>query len=378
MAKTPKAPLPSQPPRRSRGPIGSRGGALKPVQTANPVAEPIRQAKPPPPPRPPARVAPGDKGWVAPPAAPHPAPAPQPARGTQHPSGGHATNTTATPGAHALLNNFLAQFGLGQLADWAWKTYTSVGGGDVGMRLVQANLPNQQAFKTRFPAIAERTAKGLPAITPADYMNYETTLRQAFSAHGLPLPSQGAQFENMVRTLLVNDVSAAEVVNQRIGSAFDRVANAPIEVRQAAERMWGVNGDSALAAYFLDPNINAAELDRRSKSAEVAGTAMRFGIDINADRADRLTSLGADSNLGQFAAIAKLNPLFHANQGEDPNLTMANQGLGAAFGESATAAAEVERRLQQRKAAFAGGGGPYQQSSISSTPGSSGLGSGPT
>lgn len=288
-----------------------------------------------------------------------------------------ATKPKPAPGAHELLNQFLNQFGLGALANWAWTTYTSVGGGDVGMQLVQARLPEQHAFQVRFPAIAQRTKKGLPAISPADYINYETTLRQAFSAHGLPMPDTGPAFNNIVTQLLVNDVSAAEVVNQRIGSAFDRVANAPVEVRQAMQRFYGVNGDGALAAFFLNPNIDAAELDRRAKSAEIAGTAQRFGIDINAERAARLTSLGAADNLGQFASIGRLAPLFAANQGEDPNLTAANQGVGAAFGEDATSAAQIQRRLAERKALLQGGGGAYQQSSMSSTPGVSGLGEGP-
>lgn len=288
------------------------------------------------------------------------------------PTGADAAN------AHALLNNFLAQYGLGQLADWAWQTYIGAGGGDLGMQLVQAQLPDQAAYKQRFPAIASRVAAGLPAITPADYINYETTIRQAFSAHGLPLPDTGPDFEDMVTKLLNNDVSANEVVNQRIGSAFDRVANAPIEVRQAAEHLWGINSDTALAAFFLDPTKSAPQLEKLSQSMEVAGTASRFGIDLTADRAQRLADLGADQNLGAFQQLAQQEPLFRANQGENPDLTLENQGVGAAFGESALAQQQIARRMAERKAALGGGGEPYTSSSLSATPGIPGLGSGPT
>ncbi len=278
--------------------------------------------------------------------------------------------------AKALLTSFLNQFGLGALADWAWKVYTGAGDPELGMQLVQAQLPDQALFKQRFPAIGERIKKGLPAITPADYINYENTLRQAFVAHGLPFPVTGAPFNNMIAKLLVNDVSAAEVVNQRLGSAFARVANAPIEVREAARRVWGVNGDQALAAFFLDPTISAPELEKMSQTAEVMGTGNRFGIDLDIARSRRLAELGADQNLGKFADLAKLRQLFNENVGETVDLTLEGEGVGAAFGESDVAEQQVTRRLEERKAAFAGGGGPFE--SGSGTGGLAGLGSGPT
>jgi hypothetical protein len=308
------------------------------------------------------------------------------APGTGHPPPATAPPTppVAAPvdpngSAKAILLQILGlgNMGLESLADWAWNTYTAAGGGDLGQKLVIAELPQQPAFKARFPAISDRVAKGLPAITPADYLNYETTIRQAFSAHGLPLPSTGPQFNDMVHTLLTNDVSAQEVVNQRIGSAFDRVFNAPTEVRQAAEQLFGIHGDSALAAFFLSPEHTAPQLEQLSQQAEIGGTATRFGIDLAPDRLARLQTLGADQQLGQFQKLSQEAPLFDANPGEDPSLTLANQGVASAFGENATAAQQVQRRLAERKAALGGGGQPYTSSSLSNTPGQQGLGSGP-
>lgn len=283
--------------------------------------------------------------------------------------------TPAQRSARTLLLEFLNQYGLGGLADWAWRTYTDAGGGELGMQLVAAELPERPLFKQRFPAIAERVAAGLPAISPTDYINYETTIRQAFSAHGLPMPTTGAAFNETIRKLLVNDVSAAEVVNQRIGSAFDRVAKAPVEVRQAAARLWGIQGDAALAAYFIDPDHPASEVERLSKAAEVAGTATRFGIDINADRALRLADLGADENLGAFTQLGKLTPLFAENPGERRDLTLEGEGLSATFGEDAESDRVVSRRLAGRQADTGGGGGFYESGSGGG--GIAGLGEGP-
>lgn len=282
----------------------------------------------------------------------------------------------AQRGARGLLVDFLNKYGLGSLADWAWRTYTQAGGGDLGMQLVEAELPNQQAYKQRFPAIAERVAKGLPAISPEDYINYESTIRQAFSANGLPLPTTGAGFSAIIRRLLINDVSAAEVVNQRIGSAYARVASAPSEVRDAFRRLWGVNGDAAMAAYFLDPQSSAPELERLSKGALVAGTAQRFGIDLNADRSLRLADLNADQNLGRFSELGKLKPLFAENPDERVDLTLEEQGVGAVFGENAESERAVARRLATRQAETGGGGGFYE--SGSGAGGIAGLGEGAT
>lgn len=273
--------------------------------------------------------------------------------------------------ARQVLNAFLATYGLQDLSDWAWTEYTKAGGGDLGMQVVQAELPNQQAFVARFPAIAARTKAGLPSITPTDYVNYETQLRQSLTQYGVALPTTGAEFNKMVEGLLVHDVSASEAVN-RVSTAYGRIAQAPIEVRQAAEQAWGIHGDAALAALYLDPEQSYAKLDQLSQAQEVLGTGAQFGVNLTTEQALGLAAHGADQQLGQFAKLAQINPLFHANQGEDPNLTAERQGVGYAFGTNAEDQLAVTRRMAERQAALAGSGGPTQ-----SNTGLTGLGAGP-
>lgn len=285
---------------------------------------------------------------------------------------------TAVPptSARSILNELLSQFGLSSLADWAWKTYTEAGGGDLGLQLVQSELPERQEYKQRFPAILARQQKGLAAISPADYLNYETTVRQAFVSHGLPLPTTGHDFNDIIAGLLEHDVSASEVVNDRIGKAFNRVANAPVEVRDAARRVWGIDGEANLAALFLDPERTSRELERLSQSMSIAGNASRFGLDVGADRAGRLADLGAADQLNKLGDVAQLAPLFAENADENVDLTAEGEGLSAAFGEDAQSAEEINRRLAERKAAFSGGGRP-SSSQRSTAPGLTGLGAGP-
>lgn len=283
----------------------------------------------------------------------------------------------AQTSAQAILGQFLDGFGLGALATWAWQTYTNAGGGDTGMKLVQAELPNQAAYKARFPAIESRVKAGLSAMTPAEYLDYEQKLRESFTSHGLAMPVSGAGFNDIVTGLLNHDVSLSEVVNDRIGTALTRVQNAPIEVRQAAERLWGVHGDKALASLYLSPDHSSAELEKMSQAMDVAGHVAQMGFGISKERALRLADVGADSQLPKLQELARMRGLFNANVGEDPNLTAEQQGLAATFGEDGTSQAAIDRRLMARKAALSGSGGPTVTQKYSTTDqGLSGLGSG--
>lgn len=262
--------------------------------------------------------------------------------------------------AHAILNDFLDQYGLSSLAAWAWQQYTHAGGGDLGMQVVQAELPQQDAFKARFPAIEARRKAGLPPITVTDYMNYEQGIRQAFTANGIALPITGTGFGSIVSGLLTKDVSLSEVVNDRIGKALGEYAAAPDDVKSAFEQVYGVHGASALATHILDPTLAAPEITKLAQAAEFLGTGNHFGINMSVHQAIALAGQdqgASGTGQAQFSKLAALSPLFNANAAEDPNVTAANQGVGFAFGTDAQAQQDVQRRLAQREAEFAGGGG---------------------
>lgn len=279
------------------------------------------------------------------------------------------TTSTASPvaatngvpnDAHAIINQFLSDYGLESLGSWAWTQYTNAGGGQLGMDVVNAELPQQEAFKTRFPAIAARLRAGLPGITPTDYINYENGLRQAFIQNGIALPIGGQDFTNIVSGLLTKDVSLNEVVNDRIGKALSGYAEAPDLVKQAFDQVYGVHGPSALVSKILDPNLTDPHVQKLAQAANLLGTGRRFGIDLGVTGAEALAQLdqgGSGNGAQQFNKLAQINPLFNANTGEDPNLTAANQGVGFEFGTDAQAAQDVQRRLNEREAAFAGSGG---------------------
>src|SRR5437867_2701415 len=84
--------------------------------------------------------------------------------------------------AFASLKDLLDRYGLPSLTDWAWQQL--VGGKSEAE--ITLSLYDQPAFQQRFPAIAARRASGLNAITPAEYVSYETQARQMFQAAGFP------------------------------------------------------------------------------------------------------------------------------------------------------------------------------------------------
>ena len=67
--------------------------------------------------------------------------------------------------AHAIVNNFLAQYGLQSLGNWAWTRYAELGGGSNALQQISVEMTQQPAFLKRFPAYAKLAAEG-EAMSP--------------------------------------------------------------------------------------------------------------------------------------------------------------------------------------------------------------------
>lgn len=282
--------------------------------------------------------------------------------GDQEQNGGNGggsptTPTTPAPGggtteqndAFAYISELLTQYGLGSLASWAWDQIVN---GHSSEQVVQS-LRQQPEYAQRFPAMALRRAAGLNAISEGEYVSYERQAQQLMRAAGMP-PGFWDQPEDFAR-LIGNDVSVNEL-NQRITNAYIRVAQAPTEVRDAFSEFFGVDGDVAFAAYFLDPDRAAPLLDKAVTEAEIAGTGRRFGVGIGQDMAGRLAEIGINLGSSQqgFAQLAGQSALFRESVSERDDLRIEREGVAAAFGTDAEAAGKVARRKEERQAAFSG------------------------
>jgi hypothetical protein len=128
-----------------------------------------------------------------------------------------------------------------------------------------------------------------------------------------------------------------------------------------------VDGDAALASYFLDPERAIPALEKQLQSAQIGGIGSQFGINVNRGIAQGLAERGIteDSARRGFETIQRLAPVFDETIGESTNLAAEEEGINAAFSTGGDSARHIQNRLDSRKAAFSGGGGAAMTSSQS-------------
>ena len=157
-------------------------------------------------------------------------------------------------------------------------------------------LRSSDAYKLRFPANAQRVAKGLTALDEAAYLAKEDAYQNLMREYGLPesywaKDATGKQpgFDQ----LIANDVSAPELENRLI-TAQDRVLKSNPEVLNALKQFYpGItNGD--ILAYTLDPKNALRDIQSKVTAAEIGGAALQSGLATNVTRAEELQRYGVD------------------------------------------------------------------------------------
>lgn len=195
--------------------------------------------------------------------------------------------------AYALLFEQFSRFGLGSLIE-PLKGFITQG---LSAAELLIKLRDTEAYKQRFAANTQRIAKGLRAISEAEYIALEDSYQDIMRRYGLPESyytrgDLGRQegFEKFI----ANDVSAAEL-EDRIGTAYNRVINANPEVSQALREFYPdiTNGD--ILAYTLDPTRALTEIKRKVTAGEIGGAALAQGLSTSAIRAEELGAYGVNA-----------------------------------------------------------------------------------
>jgi hypothetical protein len=155
-------------------------------------------------------------------------------------------------------------------------------------------LQNTDAYQKRFVANTERVAKGLSALSPAEYIGLEDQYQNVMRNYGLPASyyTKGTLgVQEGFNKLLANDVSAIEL-EDRVVTAQKRVLDAAPEVTTALKQFYPdiTNGD--ILAYTLDPTKGLTEIKRKITAAEIGGAAMGAGLGASATRAEQLARYG--------------------------------------------------------------------------------------
>jgi hypothetical protein len=212
----------------------------------------------------------------------------------------------------------------------------------------------QPEFQARFPAIAEARASGIGVVpTPAEVRRYEEEAQTLLRRAGLPEWFYDDPV-NDLQTLMTQNISLVEL-QDRLGSAWTTVRETDPAVLDAFSQFFGVEGDAAMAAFFLDPERTQASLDRAARTAYTAGMGRNIGLDINQQLADRLASLpstygGIWEDLTSVAGLTAEGGVFTEGITETIDLTAEGTGIDAIVLGSGDAAAQMERRILRRQA----------------------------
>jgi hypothetical protein len=258
---------------------------------------------------------------------------------------GTSADQAARKSAYDILLEEFNRYGLGSLVEpLKGLVMDNVSPSEFSLRLQQTD-----AYKQRFSANADRIAKGLTALRPAEYLAMEDQYQNIMRNYGLPASyyskdSLGTQ--SGFNQLLANDVSSAEL-EDRVMTAQNRVVNANPEVTKALKAFYPdiTNGD--ILAYALDPTKALDMIKRKVTAAEIGGAALAQGLTTAAQSAEDLARYGitgAQAQVGyeqvagmlprgsQLADIYKQDPYTQATAEAD------------VFGTAGSAVAKEKRR----------------------------------
>ena len=242
--------------------------------------------------------------------------------------------------AYDILYNQFNQYGLGALVEDIKYLIQS----NVSPSQFSLELQNTKTYQNRFAANKDRIAKGLSALSPAEYIGLEDQYQNVMRNYGLPASyytkdatGKQAGFEKF----LAGDVSASEL-EDRISTAQKRVINANPEVTTALKQFYPDITNADILAYTLDPSQGLESIKRKVTAAEIGGAALQTGLTTNLARAEELQKYGVD----KAEAVAGYSAIGDGLQ--------RGSQLAAIYGESpytqATAESEVFKLSGQQEA----------------------------
>lgn len=253
--------------------------------------------------------------------------------------------------AFQYLKQLFESYGLGTLAPKI-QQYVQAGYSGDTIALMLQDTPE---YKQRFAGNDARAKKGLPRLTPHDYLALEQEYKGLFRQYGLPEGMYDNQDDFV--TYIGNDVSPQEM-DSRLQIAQQTIRSDQPEVRQAYQT-WYANGltEGDAIAAVLDPTRALPELERKQRAAAAGGAARFYGLDTNQDRAEYLADQGVDSNEA-FKGYQQVSAVYSPTQGiadmYDMDYSQVDAENEAFFGDQA--AAQKRKAIDQREIAdFSGG-----------------------
>ena len=245
--------------------------------------------------------------------------------------------------AYDILLSEFNQYGLGSLVE-PLKALIVSGPSEAELTLA---LRQTEPYKKRFAANASRLAKGLRALSEAEYITLEDQYQNVMRNYGLPASyytkdSMGRQegFEKFI----AGDVSPTEL-EERVLTAQNRVLNAPPQVKEALQQFYPDINNSDILAYTLDPEKGLQDIKRKVTAAEIQGAAVQQGLNIINKDTTQEQIRQFESRARELAGYGVTGET--ARQGYQAAVPIIERGrqLSSFYGESPYTQATVEEEL---------------------------------
>jgi hypothetical protein len=172
--------------------------------------------------------------------------------------------------AYQLLAAKLAEWGIDDLDTATQKILIEGYSPDVAL----LRLQDTPQYQKRFGANQERLKKGLPVLSPAEYVATERAYISKAREYGLPqgFYDQQEDFQRWISA----DVSPQEF-EERASAASQAYINAPQDMKEQWTNVYGLTPGDAVAA-FLDEGKAMDMLKRRVQAVSISTEARRaFG-----------------------------------------------------------------------------------------------------
>ena len=225
-------------------------------------------------------------------------------------------------------------------------------------------LRETDAYKKRFAANAQRVAKGLRALSEAEYIGIEDQYQDVMRRYGMPesyYTKGELGIQSGFEKFLAGDVSAVEL-EDRIQTAQNRVINSNPEVAKALKEFYPGISNGDILAYVLDPTNAIEQIKRKVTAAEIGGAAIQSGLTTGMTRAEELAAAGITKAQAQqgFQTVAEVAPrggmLADIYKQSPYTQTTAEQEVFGLAG-SVDAAKQRKKLTQLETAAFSGSAG---------------------
>jgi hypothetical protein len=242
--------------------------------------------------------------------------------------------------AFLAINNLFSSYGLQSLAGKIFEYIQNGYSADT----ISILLQDSSEYKQRFAGNEMRKQKGLPVLSPAEYLSVESSYRQLMRQAGLPqgFYDQPSDFNDFIG----KDIAPTEV-KTRIDLASQATALAHPQYKEALQKMYGLT-DSQITAYFLDEDKALPILQKQAAAAAIGAEALKRGLTISEQSENYALSGVTQQQAAQaYGTIAQQLPGYQQFAGSFGEQVSQSDFEQAMFGGGAAGQEDPTHKLER-------------------------------